>query len=134
MTQFQFRVVASTLFLLFASSASAWAQYPRPSHYYPARPPISPYFGYAQINTTGIPNYYTYVRPAQEQAALYTRTYSRNNAFYTPPRTGVNESLIADMVVDRLNVRETTGIGAPSTAATFQDRMHFYPAPVTGRR
>jgi hypothetical protein len=134
MTSFHSKLLFATVVLLFSGTSSAWAQYPRPSHYYPSRPPISPYFGYSQVNTTGVPSYYTFVRPAQEQAALYSRTYSRTNAYYAAPRTAINESLIADMVVDRLDVRQTTGIGAPSVPATFQDRMHFYPQPVIGRR
>jgi hypothetical protein len=124
-------MVAATFLL---GTAVAEAQFPRPAHYTPARPPLSPYFGYAQINTTGLPSYYTFVRPAQEAAALYSRTYSRTNAYYTPPSGALNESLIADMVVDRLEVRQTTGIGAPSVPATFQNRLHYYsPSPISRR-
>ena len=105
--------------------STASAQGPRPAHYYPARAPLSPYFGYSTINTTGLPSYYATVRPAQDLMALMRATrvasYRADSS-----RVTLNESLVADMVAQKIQMRQTTGIGSVSVPGTFQDYSHFY--------
>lgn len=117
--------------LLIGSSESAQAQ--RPAHYYPARPVFSPYLYYGQFNSTGLPNYYTQVRP---QTTFYRDFLSRAHA---APRALDRQSLmgerqVAEIVENQLRQRLTTGIGQPSVQARFLDTSHFYTNPASRRR
>ena len=108
----------------------------RPSHYVPARPTISPYFAYSAINTTGLPNYYTYIQPLQQQTqlALAAQADPRQTLGYDN-RIAFTERSLGEALDRQLRQRSTTGAGAPATAATFQDYGHFYPSmPKGGRR
>jgi hypothetical protein len=115
-------------------SLTALAQGPLPARYTPARPTISPYFAYSAINTTGLPNYYTYVQPFQQ--TQYTTAARRDlvapNSYDS--RVSLTERSIEELLDRRLSQRLTTGGGAPATAATFQNYSHFYPRPTAGRR
>jgi hypothetical protein len=118
------------LVVLFCGSTQAFAQ--TPAHYYPVRPPISPYFAYSAINTTGLPNYYTYIRPAQQQAQ-YAMMAEQANRMSAATRVVLTEQSVGEMVQRQLMERQTTGYGAPAVAATFQDLSHFYPTTSQAR-
>lgn len=115
------------LFLGLSSEASAQ----RPAHYRPIRPPFSRYFGYSAFNTTGIPNYYLYVRPAQQYDALQYQTFlehERPETFEAAgSRTTLDENRVRDIFDRQLELRGTTGVGAPAQAASYQNYSHFYP-------
>lgn len=104
----------------------------RPNHFTPARQTFSPYLLYNQVNSTGIPNYYTYVQPA---------TQFRDFVNQIPPETRraprqplVNERAVARILDQQLRERATTGIGAASVPASFGNRSHYYTAPRRARR
>jgi hypothetical protein len=117
-------VLLSVGFLLM-TSATAWAQ--RPAHYYPLHAPLSPYLYYSAINTTGLPNYYTYIRPAQRFQSYLERRPTDLARLET--RVRLDESRVAEMIQRHLEVRETTGLGAPATPATFMDYSHYFSRP-----
>jgi hypothetical protein len=109
----------------------AWSQ-PRATSYRPGTPPISPYFGYSQVNTTGLPNYYAYVRP-QEQLRSLAQNESLTATQQTPALT--SEKLQLQVVERLLQMRPSTGIGAEQRAGTFMNYSHYYTVPSqTGRR
>ncbi len=117
--------------LIIGSSSEAQAQ--RPAHYYPARPTFSPYLFYRQFNATGLPNYYTQIRPANR---FYQEFVARSRA---APRIEARQTLIgerhvAEIVENQLRQRATTGIGQPSIPAQFMDTSHYYPATPIRRR
>ncbi len=108
--------------LVFASSQAAQAQ--RPATYYPARQTFSNFLLYRQLNGTGIPNYYSYVRPANQNRDFLNRI--------SRPVVGQRQSLSVEQEVARaldtqLRQRVTTGIGQPSVPAQFGNTSHFYP-------
>jgi hypothetical protein len=111
--------------------AASQAQAQRPAHYYPARPTFSPYFLYRQVNTTGIPNYYSFVEPAKQYRDFMVRR---------PTTARRTESLIGDsktvarLIERELRERPSTGIGAAAVPARYGDYGHFYSTPTPGRR
>ena len=91
------------------------------SSYSPARPTLSPYFGFFQVNTTPLPNYQALVRPRQD----IERTFQR-------------EGVRINRLERQIQLRDTSGTrdllrllpqdtGAPARAATFMNVNDFYP-------
>ncbi len=126
-----------SLILLSLLLDNAHGQGRLPSQYVPARPTISPYFAYSAINTTGLPNYYTYIQPLQQQSQLgYLALPASRAPLAYDGRMTLTESSLSELLDRQLRQRLTTGGGAPATASTFQNYSHFYPslAPSPGRR
>lgn len=115
---------------LFASSADA--QY-GVGRYQPARPTFSPYLFYGQFNGTGIPNYYTFVRPGQ----IY-QEYIHRNALTPNPgndrQSLITEQQVSQLIDTQLRQRQTTGVGTNAVPASFQNTSHFFPVPRIQRR
>lgn len=111
-------------------SGEAQAQIGR-TMYTPDRPTFSPYFGYFQANGTSVPNYYAFVRPGRQyQDRLLQEKYHNTRAIMAEnDRLSLQTARITDDLTRRLSVRTSTGIGAPSQAATFQQYSHFYRTP-----
>ncbi len=115
--------------MVIGMAQSARAQ--RPAHYYPARPAFSSYLLYRQLNATGIPNYYSYVRPATQYRDFLARNpQAPNEGRQTLMRV---EREVARVVETQLRQRTTTGIGQPSVPAQFGEMSHFYPRSPVGR-
>ena len=111
----------------------AWAQ--RPAHYFPLHQPLSPYLYYSAINTTGLPNYYTYIRPQTQFRAFLERRVSENlRGGETGGRIRLDENRVAEIVARQLEVRETTGLGATALHGTYMDYSHYFSQPATRRR
>ena len=131
MNKFYLAVCVSAGFLLVGSVSDASAQ--QPAHYYPARPTFSPYLFYNQFNGTGLPNYYTFVRPAQIYSDYAART--RPSYYAESQRQSlISQQQVAEIVDNKIRERLTTGVGAASQAATFQNTSHYYPVQQTRRR
>ncbi len=113
-------VAAGLMMALLAQQAEAQ----RPAHFYPARPTFSPYLLYRQVNLTGIPNYYSYVRPA----TAYRDFLTRSQETYRPGQrqTLISEQAVARIVTEQLRERGTTGIGAAAVPAVYGNYSHFY--------
>ncbi len=124
-------LVCLLLAALFVIAASQETHAQRPAHYYPARPTFSTYLLYRQLNSTGIPNYYSYVRPATQYRDFLTRSEARDNS---SRQTLSLEGEVARVLDSQLRQRATTGIGQPSVPARFNDTTHFYTQPATRRR
>ena len=129
-------LIFSVLVISFSYGSAAFAQGTLPSHYIPVRPTISPYFAYSAINTTGLPNYYTYIQPLQQQALIGQRVQQqiRASSSTADNRVTLNERTFGEMLDRHLQQRLTTGGGAPATAATYQNYSHYYQRPGSGRR
>lgn len=116
-------------FMVIAVCQETQAQ--RPAHYYPARPTFSTYLLYRQLNSTGIPNYYQYVRPATQFRDFLSRSQART----TSARQTVSvEGQVAEILDKQLRQRATTGIGQAAVPARFNDTSHFYTPRATRRR
>lgn len=114
---------------LFVTAMAEQTHAQRPAHYYPARPTFSTYLLYRQFNATGIPNYYSYVRPETQYRDFLTR----------PTRDYGRQTLTVEQEVSRvlethLRQRTSTGIGQPAMSAQFGDTSHFYQRPNIRRR
>ncbi|MGE0756004.1 MAG: hypothetical protein AB7F89_19980 [Pirellulaceae bacterium] len=126
-----FRFACGLMALLFLSGSQAvYGQ--RPAHYAPSRPVLSPYFFYSAINTTGLPNYYTYVRPAIQFEAFLQR--SNVMAGRADTRSRLTDGEVTSIVERQLRLRETTGAGAPALPGNYMDLSHFYGTSATGTR
>lgn len=116
--------------IFLGSSGVAMAQ--RPAHYVPVKPPISPYFMYSEINTTGLPNYYTYLLPAQQYRNFVSKTDPNFARF--EERITLAGDRVEQLIERQLELRQTTGVGAPAAPATFMELSHFYNKPVGRKR
>ena len=123
-------LVCLLLAALFVIAACQQTHAQRPAHYYPARPTFSTYLLYRQINTTGIPNYYSYVRPETQYRDYLSRSQARSNS---SRQTLSVEGEVSRILDSQLRQRASTGIGQPSIPARFNDTSHFY-APTRPRR
>ena len=124
-------LVCLVLVTLFVVAASQKAQAQRPAHYYPARQPFSQYLLYRQVNSTGIPNYYSFVRPATQFRDFVSRSRPETARRQTVNAVG-NE--VRDVLQSQLRQRPTTGIGQPAIPATYGETLQFYARPLRGRR
>lgn len=93
----------------------AAAQRGQGAQYRPAQPTMSPYIGLLQTNVGPIPNYFSLVRPRQEQRAF-------------------NRQLQATTRVQSLQIQQLSSgtpqqPSAPQTgkAAGFMQHLHYYP-------
>ena len=121
--------VAAYGFTLFFTSASFGQQVRR---YQPKTPTVSPYLNLLRFNDSGLPNYYSLVRPQQRQRAFnnQSRLLSRRQAI-TVGR------LQNDFQKGRLPIAPTgTGSWFMKTSArsTFLDTSRFYPQTTLGTR
>ncbi|WP_372718236.1 hypothetical protein [Novipirellula sp.] len=131
MNKFYLAVCVSAGFLLGGNASNVSAQ--QPAHYYPARPTFSPYLFYRQFNGTGLPNYYTFVRPRE----IYNDYVSRTRPSYyaeSQRQSLITQQQVSDIVDNQIRERLTTGVGAASQAATFQNTSHYYPRQLGRRR
>ena len=121
------------LAVLIGIALSDHAQAQRPAYYYPARPTFSPYLFYGQFNGTGLPNYYTQIRPASRyyQEYLSRSRVSQQGGFR---QTMSGERQVLSRIENQLSQRPTTGIGQPAVPAQFLDTSHFYPRSPQRRR
>lgn len=124
-------LIWSTLAVLFVVGLATESQAQRPAHYYPTRPTFSPYMFYRQFNGTGLPNYYTFVRPR----SIYRDFLKREQAPSVQRNQRlINEGDVSVIVDNALRERATTGIGQAAQAGRFMDTSHFYPSAATQRR
>lgn len=102
------------------------------AQYIPPRPAISPYFAYSAVNTTGLPNYYTYIRPAQQARTFFEKEQA--NRARDEARLILDERRLDDLSQRRVDQRSTTGTGTTAVAGAFQQYSHYYPNPAVVRR
>jgi len=124
-------LVCCVMAALLATAMAQETHAQRPAHFYPARPTFSTYLLYRQVNGTGIPNYYQYVRPETQFRDFVQRDQSRLNS-----RNQVLsvEAEVARAFDSQLRQRATTGIGQAAIPAQFGDTSHFYQRPEVRRR
>lgn len=107
-------LLLASIAVLVCLSPVASAQGPRGARYQPARPTVSPYLDLFRLNTSPLPNYYTYVRPFQEQQAFNQQT----TAALQQVRQGFQQSQA---------LRQEDQTFAPTgTGATFRNFLHYY--------
>jgi hypothetical protein len=109
--------------LFLASGGVARAQ--RPAHYFPVRPPLSPYLYYSAVNTTGLPNYYTYIRTTQQFQSFLDRSRAQIGRIENRLRLG-DTGGVSDEAARQVELRETTGYGSPAVPGTFMEYSHYY--------
>ena len=114
-------------FVSFAYANSASAQ----SSYQPARPTFSPYFSYFQVNTTGLPNYQTFIAPERRIRAQFQQEQARIRSV---EQTGIRlQRDVTRLAVGGL-VRQTDATRRVVPAATFLNYSGFYPQQQAARR
>ena len=103
----------------FAAAQRTTAQ--RSPVYSPQRPTISPYFGLFQYNTTGLPNYYAFVRPRQDLLSDLSRQANRVERLEL--RSGERATAGGPGLLREPNL----GGGTTSRAATYLNLDPYYP-------
>lgn len=116
-----------------AFAAEAYAQGgPSQSRYMPARPTISPYLFLSRGTVGGVPSYYAWVRPRIELERQMNQVNQQLNFL---DRQILLEQQMNQVQQGQLDVTTYRAVGQPSTAATFMNFSHFFPAQnAPGRR
>lgn len=140
MFRFALPVVALSFVVLFGTNQEVNAQ--RVPNYN-RRPTVSPYINLFNNNQGGTNNYFSFVRPMQQQARVNQQQYTDNQylqqqqQFRSGPGMAQNNQLqFGGMPNGQGMLRQgSRGIGMQSTAATYFNYSHFYQTPRTvGRR
>ena len=85
--------------------------------YRPSRPTVSPYINLLRRDSGPLPNYYTYVRPLQDQAAI-------NQQQATLIRQ--NQMSLNNVQGQVLRMQEST-VRSTGTGGGFMNYSHYYP-------
>lgn len=96
---------------------------------------VSPYLNLFNANQGGINNYFSFVRPFQEQARFNQRQAAENQ--FLQQQLNRNQfGGTANFAPGAGGLLRPTnaGIGQPSRAATYFDYSHFYGQPVSAQR
>lgn len=108
-----FAAVAANLMLVCVAQ-SGFAQARRQREYQPARPTISPYTGLLQTNFGALPNYFSLVRPQQEQTAFNRRIQ--------------NTTRFQSISIQNIGSRSAQPLtNQTGQNAGFEQYLHFYP-------
>lgn len=119
--------------LLSAVTVEAYAQGgPQQSRFVPARPTISPYLYLSRGTVGGVPAYYAWVRPRFELERQMNQVNQQLNFL---DRQLLVEQQVNQAQQGQLEGQQYRAVGSPSTAATFMNFSHFFPAQTApGRR
>ena len=114
------------------------------------RPTVSPYINLFNANQGGVNNYFSFVRPLQQQAQFNQQQMSQNMLLqqqlsnqqpYGQFGGGVGQFGQRQITLGNQPGGQRTlfrpasqGMGFPSTAATYFNYSHFYQTPQTQRR
>lgn len=142
MFRYAFLLVATSFVFLLGANQEATAQ--RVPNYN-RRPTVSPYINLFNNNQGGTNNYFSFVRPLQQQAQFQQQQFVENQflqqqvqrqQFSPLNRQQQGQLQFGGLQPGQGMLRQgNTGIGTPSTAATYFNYSHFYPVPrTTGRR
>ncbi|TWT33763.1 hypothetical protein KOR34_35970 [Posidoniimonas corsicana] len=71
-----------------------------PQRYQPSRPTVSPYMNLLRRNASPVPNYYSFVRPMQRQAAFNQQqaTFNQQQIQFQVRQNAENQQLQADLM------------------------------------
>lgn len=105
---------------------------------YSRRATVSPYINLFNNNQGGVNNYFSFVRPMQQQARINQQQFSRDQFLQqqiTQPTMMQPSMATGGMNGGNGMLRAgSQGIGQPSTAASYFNYSHFYTMPRTMRR
>jgi hypothetical protein len=109
-------------------------------HYAPRKPTLSPYLGLTFSNFGGVPNYYAFVRPRQQQQAINAQQQAlgAQQQVLTEKHAAQIEKLASGQTAVQGGAVPVAKTGTGSwfmtgTQKTYLDTSDFYPKP-TGRR
>jgi hypothetical protein len=99
--------------------------------YEPNTPTLSPYLGLTLFNNGGVPNYYAFVRPRQQQ-----RSFNLQQQALAQRQAGEIQQLDYDVQRGIVPVAQT-GTGSwfftPGARTTYLDTSQYYPQVQVGR-
>jgi hypothetical protein len=93
------------------------------SRYVPARPTVSPYLNLLRTNDSPIPNYYSLVRPQQQQYRFYEQQQLINQQQQTSLQT--QQQGLRTVQEGLLEMRQPQA-KATGTGGRFMDYQHYY--------
>ena len=116
---FVFAVVLVAVGFAMPRSASAQSY-----TYQPSRPTFSPYFSYFQVNTTGLPDYQTFIQPQRQLRAQIQR---EQNRLRSVERTQLSLQREATRLRLGSMIREDPNARRVVPAARFLNYSGFFP-------
>lgn len=138
---FRFILPLVALSFVFLSGTNQEANAQRVPNYN-RRPTVSPYINLFNNNQGGTNNYFSFVRPQQQQAQFNQQQFVQNQNFRQQQQFSPNFNQQSQLqfgggqATGQGMLRQgNRGIGTPSTAASYFNYSHFYPVQQnTGRR
>ncbi|MEO2046114.1 MAG: hypothetical protein ABGX16_06015 [Pirellulales bacterium] len=129
----QYNRLLAILVLGFALVPSERACAQRARKYQPARPTTSPYLNLLRTNVSGVPNYYSFVRPQQKQ-----REINLNERSIRQRQARTLGKIENTLQQGRLPIQSTgsgSGFMLQGTRSTFMTPSRYYPqsGPGNGR-
>lgn len=138
----QINLIAGLLFFVVATESEA-QRVPG----YSRRPTVSPYINLFNSNQGGVNNYFSFVRPLQQQAQFNQQQLNQNLLL----QQQMGQQAYGQFGMGQVGRQQISlgiqpagqqplfrpaaqGMGAPSTSATYFNYSHFYPVPQTQRR
>lgn len=138
----QIKLIAGLLFFVAASQVQA-QRVPG----YSQRPTVSPYINLFNSNQGGVNNYFSFVRPLQQQAQFNQQQLGQNFLLqqqlnqqpygqYGTGQVGRQQISLGIQPAGQqpLFRPAAQGMGVPQASATYFNYSHFYPVPQTQRR
>lgn len=103
---------------------------------YNRRPTISPYVNLFNNNQGGVNNYFSFVRPMQQQARINRQQYQQQQFLEQQLiQPGMGQPMMAPGGFQAGMLRAgSQGVGQPATAASYFNYSHFYTMPNILRR
>ena len=100
--------------------------------YQPTRPTVSPYLNLGRFNTSGLPNYYTLVRPLNRQRQVNTqaqRVQQQQALALQRLETAVRTGPVIPQVSTGTGSRFLTS----GSRVSYRDTRQYYPPVILGR-
>ena len=99
--------------------------------YQPNSPTLSPYLNLNRFNVGGLPNYYSLVRPVQQQRAFNTRARALRQQQQRQLRQVQGDLQQTQILVTPTG--KASWFMNPGTRSSFQDTTRYYPQVNLGR-
>lgn len=100
--------------------------------YQPSSPTVSPYLNLGRFNTSGLPNYYTLVRPLNRQRQVNTQA-QRLQRQQGAALQRLERAVQPNLVVPQVSTGTSSQFLNSGSRAVYRDTRQFYP-PVILRR
>lgn len=125
---FRYCLPLACLFAITLASESMAQRMSQRTPNYNRRPTVSPYINLFNNNQGGVNNYFSFVRPMQQQARFNDQQAAQNRFLDRQVNQPFTNTTSGGQQFGMLR-QGSQGIGQPSSASTYFNYSHFYNLP-----